>query len=60
MVERMQMIKYLVNLQGNLKFAKYGVGHIFSDAATNTVLYDDDMSAGQRDVTEVQCSRTGG
>ena len=38
MVERTQMIKYLVNLQGNLKFAKYGVGHIFSDAATNTVL----------------------
>ena len=34
----MRIIKYLVNLQGNLKFAEYGVCHIFSDAATNTVL----------------------
>ena len=33
------MIKYLVNLKGNLKFAKYGVRHIFLDAATKTVLY---------------------
>ena len=32
------MIKYLVILEGNLKFAKHGVRHIFSDAATNTIL----------------------
>ena len=33
-----RITKYLVNLQGNLKFAKYGVHHIFSDAASKTVL----------------------
>ena len=33
-----RIIKYLVNLQGNLKVAKYGVHHIFSDAVSKTVL----------------------